>query len=369
MSRPYYFGSGPAHLPEEVLSELQKNWLNWESTGVSILEIGHRTAVFQRRMDSLEQLIRDLLVIPESYHVLLMGFPMRVHFDLIPRHLIHAGTSAAYLVSGYWSEMALKQAQAVSSQAYAMATSPSGPMKTTPSSECWERRSPCAYVYYTPNETLDGIWYDPDLSSLQSPVIADMTSCLFSRRLDIQRYACVIAGSQKNFGTAGLGLMLVHQDVLNAIEEPSLGTYLDYRTYANQHSMCVTPPIFNCEVTYQMLQWMNRRGGVAYFEDENKKKAQKLYDYLDASLFYQPRVAPEARSQVTATFHLRNAQLEPTFFQEAQKHGLLGLEGHRVIGGVRVGMYNAVSMQAIEQLVDFLHHFAERYRTAPSCKE
>lgn len=345
MNRPFYFGAGPAHLPEEVLLDVQAEWLNWQSTQLSILEIGHRTPQFEARMASLTSLFRSVLNVPDHYHVLFMGLPTRAHFGLIPQHFLNPNQQAGYWLTGHWSNLAYQEAQKLK-QAFCIEGE-------------WTNKNP-AYVYFTPNETIEGVRFQPSLKEVTFPVIADMTSCLFTEVIEVTDYAMIFAGSQKNFGAAGLGVVIIEDQFLNTVKELRLPTYLDYRTYAKTHSMCVTPPVFNCELTFKMLEWMQSQGGLNVLAAQNKHKAKCLYDYIDSTDFYINRIEKQARSRVNVTFFLKNRALEGLFFAEANAHGLIGLQGHRSQGGVRVGLYNAVSNEAVDQLIIFMKTFASR---------
>lgn len=352
MPRPFYFGAGPAQIPTEVLLEVQNELLNWQGTQLSILEIGHRTSVFEALMGLLEKELRALLNIPSHYHVLLMGCPARAHFGLIPLHFLSEQEQAAYWISGYWSTSAYQEASKLR-RAHRIEWWGDEP------SELMRERS--SYFYCTPNETMDGVRYYPPPRAFSKPMIADMTSCLLSEPIRIEDYAMIFAGCQKNLGAAGLSVVIVEDAFLNQAKTAAIPTYLDYRTYANTHSLCVTPPTFQCHLTLKMLKWMQAQGGVAALSSVNEQKAKSLYDYLDTTDFYQTKVPVSVRSKMNITFHLKDKQLEATFFEEAKAAALIGLNGHRFVGGVRVSLYNAMPMEGVTHLIHFMKAFEKKY--------
>lgn len=359
MSRPFYFGAGPAQLPEEVLCGIQSELLNWHHSGLSILEIGHRTVLFEEVMVELEACLRDLLSVPAHYQILFMGCPVRAHFGLIPLHFLSAHQQAGYWLTGHWSELAYKEAVKLK-QAYCIARSTSSGKKGL-LIERDEFQDNTGFVYFTPNETIDGVRFYPAMEDIAFPVIADMTSCLLTESIRVEDYALILAGTQKNLGMAGLSVVIINERFMDKIQTNNLPTYLDYRTYARTHSLAVTPPTFNCEIMLKMLKWMKAQGGLAAISTANIKKADTLYEYIDSTDFYRNEVESRARSRVNVTFHLQDKSLEPLFIKEAKAHHLLGLEGHRSVGGLRASLYNAMPYEGVIHLIKFMKGFETKH--------
>lgn len=352
-NRPYYFGAGPAAIPTDVLIDIQQELLNWQGTGLSILEWGHRTPEFMDLMMQLESLFRSLLQIPDHYHILFMGDPARSQFGMIPMNLLAEGQQAGYWVTGLWSDLAFQEAVKLK-QAYRIET-------TQPLSE---QLSPTlkdhtAYVYCTPNETVNGVRFEPP--SIPVPLVADMTSCLLMEPLDIERYGLIFAGVQKNLANAGLTVVILADHLLKSIQQTHLPTMWDYRTWVSSRSLFVTPPTFNCYVMLKMLHWVKAQGGVETLHTQNLKKAKTLYDYLDQSTCFVNEVNREDRSFINVPFRCVDAQKEPDFLAFAQQRGLIGLAGHRTLGGLRASLYNAMPLAGVIALVECMREFEETH--------
>jgi len=356
-SRPYNFGAGPAELPESVLLEAQSELLNWQEQGMSILEVGHRTPEFQQLLQEAEADLRELLVIPENYHVLFLGGAARTHFAMVPMNLLSEDQQAGYLVSGIWSALAYDEARKLKS-AYCIASSGKNGFKQAPDPVNWQLRKKTAYVYYTPNETINGVRVTdiPNIGDI--PLIADMTSCLLSEPVDMSRFGLIFAGAQKNIAPAGLTVVIIRADLLEKLPATPIPTMMDYRVHVTHKSLYATPPVFNCYMAAKMFKWIKAQGGVQALAKVNQKKAAKLYDYIDASSFYHCPVDSNSRSLMNVCFSLTKPELEDAFLAQARLQGLIALKGHRLVGGLRASLYNAMPMAGVDALIAFMKDFA-----------
>lgn len=360
-TRAYNFGAGPATLPESILAEAQAELLNWQDLGLSILEIGHRTPEFISLLEQAEADLRLLLAIPKHYHVLFLSGAARTQFAMIPMNFLAKGERAGYLVSGIWSELAFKEAQKLA-DVYCLASSKDQEYKTVPNAVDYPVDANTRYIYYTPNETINGVRY-PQVPQVSVPLIADMTSCLLSEPINVTDFGLIFAGAQKNISIAGLTVVIVRHDLLNLISHASIPTMLDYRTHAQYKSLYATPPVFNCYIAAKMFAWVKKQGGVSTLYQQNCQKAAKLYTYIDHSEFYNCPVAKEARSLMNVCFSLPTQELEEKFIMRAAEQGLLALRGHRAVGGLRASLYNAMPMDGVEALIGFMQDFAEEYHS------
>tara|TARA_R110002126_G_scaffold187410_1_gene336020 strand:+ start:11156 stop:12229 length:1074 start_codon:yes stop_codon:yes gene_type:complete len=343
----YYFGAGPAALPEPILREAQSALLDWNHTGLSILEVGHRSEPFVALLKQAESNLRELLDIPHNYHVLFLGGAARTQFSMIPQNLLSASADkAGYMISGVWSSMAFDEAKRFG-PAYAIEPGEVSQPKT-------------AYTYYTPNETIEGVRFSdiPDTGAI--PLVADMTSCLLSEVIDVRRFGLIFAGAQKNIGPAGLTIVIVRDDLLDIQPKYTVPTMLDYRVHAKHHSLYATPPVFQCYMAAKMFEWIKSQGGVCALQDINHAKAAKLYAYIDASPYYQAIVEDvHARSRMNVCFLLANKAHEAAFLEAAEACGLRGLKGHRLQGGMRASLYNAMPMEGVDALIKFMDDFSK----------
>jgi phosphoserine aminotransferase len=357
-NRVYNFGAGPAMLPESILLEAQDELLDWNNSGMSVMEIGHRTSEFTALLEHAEKSLRQLLSIPKHYQVLFLGGAARTQFAMIPMNLLHPNEQAAYLVTGIWSQMAYAEVLRLK-KAYCVASGESSNFSAIPDFESWDIKKESTYLYYTPNETVNGIRvpFIPEMGEV--PLIADMTSCLLSEPIDIERYGLIFAGAQKNIANAGLTLVIIRDDLLARTPKPIVATMMDYQIQTENHSMYATPPVFNCYLAAKMFDWIQKQGGVQVLYERNCAKAQLLYQFLDVSYFYTTPVVPEARSIINVCFSIKNKALEQKFITLAREKGLAALQGHRTIGGLRASLYNAMPIAGVEALVDFMAEFAQ----------
>ncbi len=359
MNRGYYFSAGPAQLPESILLEVQSELLNWHDQGCSILEIGHRTKVFEDLMQEMTQDLRDLLAIPDNYHILFLGGAARSQFAMVPMNILEPNQSAAHVISGTWSELAFQEAARLT-KAYCLADSIDTGYSDIPYIETANLQSNTAYVQYTPNETIHGVrWPDmPEVHGL--PLVADMTSCLLSEPIDINKYGLIFAGAQKNIASAGMTVVIVRSDWMQRTPMMPLPIMSDYRTHVKHKSLYATPPTFNCYLAAKMFKWIKQQGGVDCLNVQNIKKANMLYDYIDSSSEYHCRVEKKARSRMNICFALNDPTMEAEFLLGATKAGLYALNGHRQVGGLRASIYNSMPVAGVEALISFMKVFASR---------
>ena len=360
MMRTYNFGAGPAMLPEAILLEAQAELLDWRGLGVSVMEIGHRTAVFQELMAQLEADLRELISIPDHYNVLFLAGAARTQFAMVPMNLLANNQQAGYLISGVWSSLAFDEACKLK-QAYCVASTENNGFTSAPSRADWELQNNTAYLYYTPNETINGVRFSETPKIADIPLIADMTSCLLSEPVNVADFGLIFAGAQKNISISGLTIVIIRADLLERSIDVPIATMLDYRTHSSHKSLYATPPTFNCYMALKMLQWLKAQGGVEALYQINCKKAAALYHFIDSSPFYHCAVQEKSRSLVNVCFSLAKPGLENEFVVDANKRGLYALQGHRSVGGLRASLYNAMPMAGVESLIAFMHEFSEEH--------
>lgn len=354
-TRTYNFGAGPAMFPESVLKQAQEELLNWRHLGMSVMEAGHRTPEVMALLSDAEQDLRELLAIPSNYQVLFLGGAARTQFAMIPMNFLQPEEQAAYLITGVWSQLAYEEARHLK-KAYCFGREDH--YRSIPKAGSWEIKENTSYLYYTPNETVNGIRFPYVPQSDDIPLIADMTSCLLSEPINVAQYGLIFAGAQKNIANAGLTLVIVREDLLEKIPNPPIPSMLHYKIQAEHHSLYATPPVFNCYLASKMFAWIKSQGGVNSLFRQNCFKAARLYQYLDSSDFYTTVVAPEARSIMNVCFSMKTPELENKFLSQATSHGLYALKGHRCVGGLRASLYNAMPVAGVDALIDFMSTFA-----------
>jgi phosphoserine aminotransferase len=343
--RPYNFGAGPAMIPEAILREAQAEFLDWQGLGRAVFEVSHRSEQFMQLMSDTEAELRDLLAIPEHYSVLLLPFPARMQFAMVPMNLLAQPASVgAYRVTGTWSAMAYQEATQLA-HAYRMTEGDANPL-----------REHTKYVYFTPNETIEGV-RTPTPSAGGIPLVADMTSCLLSEDIRMDDYGLIFAGAQKNIAPAGLTVAIIRTDLIGQPVLPGVPTMLNYATHYNTQSLYATPAMFQCYMALKMFRWVKQHGGVSAMARLNQIKAQKLYACIDQSALYKCRVAASARSTINVCFFIEDGDVEATFLQQANARGLYGLKGHKLVGGLRASLYNAMPLEGVEALIAFMREF------------
>jgi len=360
MTQVYNFSSGPAMLPVEVLRRAEQELTNWHGLGTSVMEISHRSKEFMAVAATAEQDFRDLLKIPDNYKVLFCHGGARAQFAALPGNLLGNATQADYVDGGYWAHSAIKEAEKFCTpNTIDIKTTRDGKRALLPMRE-WRLSDDAAYVHFCPNETIDGLAIDEEPDFGDKVVVADLSSTILSRPLDISRYGMLYAGAQKNIGPAGLTLVVVREDLLGKAQRwvPSI---LDYTVLAENDSMFNTPPTFAWYLSGLVFKWLKEKGGVAEMDKLNQAKADLLYGTIDNSSFYQNNVAKENRSRMNVPFQLADAGLDKLFLEESLAAGLHALKGHRVVGGMRASIYNAMPLEGVKALTDFMADFERRH--------
>ena len=359
MTRVFNFSAGPAALPEEVLEQARDEMLDYQGAGMSVMEMSHRGSHFMSIAQQAESDLRALLSIPEDYRVLFLQGGATSQFAMVPMNLLRGKGRADYINTGAWSKKAIAEAVrycTVNVAATAEASSFSG----IPAQETWQLDTGAAYVHYTPNETIGGVEFHwiPDAGDV--PLVADMSSTILSRPLDVSRFGLIYAGAQKNIGPAGLTVVIVHDELLGEMLEGAPTMY-NYRLHADAGSMLNTPPTFGWYLAGLVFRWLRDLGGLQAIEVVNRRKAGRLYEAIDSSGFYHSPVRPDCRSLMNVPFTLADSSLDGDFLAAAGEAGLLNLKGHRSVGGMRASIYNAMPESGVTALVGFMQEF-ERTR-------
>jgi phosphoserine aminotransferase len=358
MTRIFNFSAGPAVLPLEVLQEAQRDLVSLPGVGMSVLEISHRSKPFDEIIQGCEADMRTLAKIPADYKVLFLQGGASLQFSMVPMNLLPAGGSADYIVTGTWSQKAVKEAKRVGTVKIAASTE-AEQFKRVPKQEELTLDPAAAYVHMTSNNTIYGTEFHwlPDTGGV--PLVSDMSSDIFSRPIDVGRHALIYAGAQKNLAPAGVTLAIIREDLLK--RSPStLHTMLSYAVHAENQSLYNTPPVFPIYVMRLVMTWLLKNGGLGAVEAANKKKADTLYAEIDRTGFYRGHAAKDSRSRMNVTFRLPSEDLEKTFAKEATAAGLDGLKGHRSVGGMRASIYNAFPEAGVQALVDFMREFERK---------
>ncbi|CAN5649009.1 3-phosphoserine/phosphohydroxythreonine transaminase [soil metagenome] len=352
------FSAGPAVLPLEVLEEARENLLSMPGVGMSILEISHRSKPFDEIIAGAEADLRTLAGVPDGYHVLFLQGGASLQFSMVPMNILPQGGSADYVVTGAWSQKAVKEAKRVGGVKIAASTE-AGNFSRVPDQAELALDPGAAYVHYTTNNTIFGteFHYVPDTGGV--PLVADTSSDMFSAPIDVSKYALIYAGAQKNLAPAGVTLVILRDDMLKRTPS-TIPTMLQYPIHVENKSLYNTPPVFTIYVMRLVLAWLLKQGGLAAIERLNTRKADKLYAEIDRSGFYRAHATPGSRSRMNVTFRLPNEDLEKTFAKEATAAGLDGLKGHRSVGGLRASIYNAFPEAGVDALVAFMQEFEGR---------
>lgn len=353
--RAYNFCAGPAALPEAVLKQTQKELLDWQGKGVSVMEMSHRSDEFVGVANQAEQDLRDLLSIPEHYKVLFMQGGASQQFAQIPLNFLPESSSADYIDTGIWSRKSIDEARRYGNINVA-ASAKKYDYFSIPGQNEWQLNKQAAYVHYTTNETIGGLQFDWIPESGDVPLVADMSSDILSRPVDVSRFGMIYAGAQKNIGPSGLVVAIVREDLLGKARA-SCPTMLDYKVAADNGSMYNTPPTFSWYLSGLVFKWLKEQGGVEGMAKLNFEKQRLLYEYIDKSDFYTNPISKSARSWMNIPFRLADARLEQAFLAGAQERVLLNLQGHRSVGGMRASIYNAVPVAAVEALIDYMRAF------------
>ncbi|CBA29635.1 3-phosphoserine/phosphohydroxythreonine transaminase [Cronobacter turicensis] len=360
MAQVYNFSSGPAMLPADVLRVAQEELRDWQGLGTSVMEISHRSKEFIQVAEQAEQDFRDLLEIPSNYKVLFCHGGGRGQFSALPLNLLGDKTTADYVDGGYWAASAVKEAKKyLTPNVIDAKITVDGKRGIKPMSE-WQLSADAAYMHYCPNETIDGVAINDTPDFGDAIVTADFSSTILSHPIDVSRYGVIYAGAQKNIGPAGLTLVIVREDLLGKAHAacPSI---LDYSVLNENDSMFNTPPTFAWYLAGLVFKWLKAKGGVAAMDKINQQKADLLYGVIDNSDFYRNDVATANRSRMNVPFQLADSNLDKLFLEESFAAGLHALKGHRVVGGMRASIYNAMPLEGVQALTDFMVDFERRH--------
>ncbi len=357
--RIFNFNAGPAALPLAVLEEIQESFLNYKGCGMSVTEISHRSTWFDDIINDAVERTKRLLKLDDKYHVLFMQGGASTQFALIPMNFLHDGKSADYVNTGTWSTKAIKEAEIQKKPFNVIASSEDKNFSYIPKDIQYNKDA--VYVHLTSNNTIKGTqWASfPDTDGV--PIIADMSSDIMSRPLEMDKFGLIYAGAQKNIGPAGVCMVIVRDDMLELIPD-NIPSMFKYTTFSSKNSMYNTPPCIAIYTIQLVMKWLEETiGGLDKMEEINKKKGQLLYNTFDSSAFYRGTAEPDSRSLMNVTFRLPSEDLEKTFIAEATENGFGGLKGHRSVGGCRASIYNATTIEAIETLIGFMASFEKKY--------
>ena len=359
MRKVFNFSAGPAVLPEEVLQQAAAEMLDWHGSGQSVMEMSHRGKEYMSIHAQAEADLRELMQIPSGYKVLFLQGGATLQFAQIPMNLMRGKPSADYVNTGEWSKKAIKEAKLFGKVNIA-ASGEDRNFSYIPELSSWKLDPQAAYVHICSNETIGGVEFNwvPDTGDV--PLVADLSSCFLSRPVDVARYGLLYGGAQKNIGPAGLTIVIVREDLLG-FAPAGTPSVLDFKTQADNDSMLNTPPTYSIYLAGLVFQWLKHQGGIAAMEQRNIEKSALLYDYLDSTGFYNNPVVPKDRSRMNVPFTLKDAALDDTFLKGAQQRNMLQLKGHRSVGGIRASIYNAMPIEGVRALVEYMREFEKQH--------
>ncbi|MCI6044039.1 3-phosphoserine/phosphohydroxythreonine transaminase [bacterium] len=355
MSRVYNFSAGPAVLPEEVLREAQAEMMDYNSTGMSVMEMSHRSKAFDQIIQEAEKDLRDLMNIPDNYKVLFLQGGASLQFAMIPMNLMK-NKVADYIVTGQWAKKAWQEAQKYG-KANKIASSEDKTFSYIPDCSDLPISEDADYVYICENNTIYGTKYKTLPNTKGKDLVADVSSCFLSEPVDVSKYAIIYGGVQKNIGPAGMVIAIVREDLITDDVLPGTPTMMKYKTHADANSLYNTPNCYCIYICGKVFKWLKKRGGLEAMKEKNEKKAKILYDFLDESKLFHGTVEKDSRSLMNVPFVTGNADLDAKFVKEAKEAGLENLKGHRSVGGMRASIYNAMPIEGVEALVDFMRKF------------
>ena len=359
MSRVFNFSAGPAMLPQAVLEKAQSEMLDWNATGMSVMEMSHRGKDYMSIADKAMADLRDVMAIPDTHEILFLQGGASSQFAMVPMNLLRGKKTADYINTGAWSKKAIAEAKRYCDVNIAATTEDSSFSKA-PSQDELKLNPDAAYVHYTPNETIGGVEFDYIPETNGVPLVADMSSTILSRPIDVSKFAVIYAGAQKNIGPAGLTVVIVRKDLMGETIDGTPSMF-DYKTHADNDSMSNTPPTYAWYLAGLVFDWIKQQGGLGKMAEINERKAGKLYAAIDGSDFYGSPVAVNNRSWMNVPFTLADAELDKVFLEEAAKQNLVTLKGHRSVGGMRASIYNAMPEAGVEALVKFMDEFAAKH--------
>ena len=360
MSRVFNFSAGPAMLPQAVIERAREEMLDWNGSGMSVMEMSHRGKEFMSIAARAEADLREIMAIPDNYKVLFLQGGASSQFAMVPLNLLRSG-KADYILTGSWGKKAIAEARRYCEVNIAAdASVGSGKFTFAPEQAALSLSAEADYVHYTPNETIEGVEfpYVPEVGD--KPLVADMSSTILSRPIDVSKFGVIYAGAQKNIGPAGLTVVIVREDLIGQVREGT-PTMFDYATHAKSGSMYNTPPTYAWYLAGLVFDWIRQQGGLQAIAEVNQRKAARLYAAIDASDFYANPVEVRCRSWMNVPFTLADPELDATFLAEAGKNGLVTLKGHRSVGGMRASIYNAMPEAGVDALVAFMQDFEQRH--------
>ena len=355
MARVYNFSAGPAVLPEEVLKEAAAEMLDYKGTGMSVMEMSHRSKAYQAIIDEAEQDLRDLMNIPDNYKVLFLQGGASQQFAMIPMNLMKNGV-ADYIITGAWAKKAWQEAK-LYGNANAIASSADKTFSYIPDCSDLPVSEDADYVYICENNTIYGTKFHTLPNTKGKLLVSDVSSCFLSEPVDVSKYGVIYGGVQKNIGPAGVVIVIIREDLIREDVHPATPTMLRYKTHADNGSMYNTPPAYGIYICGKVFKWLKNQGGLEAMKAHNEKKAAILYNFLDSSKLFHGTVEKKDRSLMNVPFVTGNADLDAKFVKEAEKAGLVNLKGHRSVGGMRASIYNAMPISGVEALVDFMKKF------------
>ena len=355
MSRVYNFSAGPAVLPEEVLKEAAAEMLDYQGTGMSVMEMSHRSKAYQRIIDEAEADLRDLLNIPDNYKVLFLQGGAHLQFAMVPMNLMK-NKVADYIITGQWAKRAWKEAQKFG-KANAIASSEDATFSYIPDCSDLPISEDADYVYICENNTIYGTKFKTLPNTKGKLLVSDVSSCFLSEPMDVSKYGIIYGGVQKNIGPAGVVIAIIREDLITDDVLPNTPTMLQYKTHADNGSMYNTPPAYGIYICGKVFKWLKKQGGLAVMKERNEAKARVLYDFLDQSELFKGTVRKEDRSLMNVPFVTGSQDLDAKFIKEAEAAGFTNLKGHRSVGGMRASIYNAMPLEGVEKLVAFMAEF------------
>jgi phosphoserine aminotransferase len=357
--RIFNFSAGPAVLPQTVLQQARDEMLDWQGSGMSVMEMSHRGKEFISIAETAEADLRELLAIPSSYKVLFLQGGATSQFAMVPMNLLGGKTKADYINTGEWAKKAVGEAKKFCDVNVA-ASSEDKKFTYAPKQSSWRLSSDAAYVHYTGNETIGGVEFQWVPQTGDVPLVCDLSSSLMSRPVDVSQFGLIYAGAQKNIGPAGLTIVIVREDLIGHAPA-STPSMFDYKVHSDNGSMYNTPPTYAIYMAGLVFQWLKRNGGLPQMEKINIAKAKAIYDVLDGSGFYRSPVAKDDRSRMNIPFTLRDESLDDPFLKAAKQRGLIQLKGHRSVGGMRASIYNAMPIEGVHTLVEFMREFERKH--------
>lgn len=355
MSRIYNFSAGPAVLPEEVLKEAAEEMLDYRGCGMSVMEMSHRSKAFETIIQTAEQDLRDLMNIPNNYRVLFLQGGASQQFAMIPMNLMK-NRKAAYIITGQWAKKAFSEAK-IYGEAVEVASSADKTFSYIPDCSNLDIPEDADYVYICENNTIYGTKFHTLPNTKGKNLVADVSSCFLSEPTDVTKYGLIYGGVQKNIGPAGMVIVIIREDLITEDTLAGTPTMLKYKTHADHNSLYNTPPAYGIYICGKVFQWLKKRGGLSAMKEYNEKKAKILYDFLDQSKLFQGTVVKQDRSLMNVPFVTGNEELDAKFVKEAKTCGFENLKGHRTVGGMRASIYNAMPMEGVEKLVEFMEKF------------